>query len=480
MYTGVDPSHHGVFDFFDYEGTYPDEATVVTGRDVHAPSMWEYLTQQELRSIVLNVPVTHPANELVGIQIPGYLAPSDEPGYPPEIREELGDTLGSPYRIYSEYENDDRTETKIEGYKSLIEKRGIAAAHLLETREWDFAFVQVQKTDAVFHNSSSTEHFETIYRTADELVGRLIEASPENLNVILCSDHGMGPVGGYTVYINELLKEAGYIETTTGRTARSISTVKGEESTETDAQGPITQVVSLGRKMGLGPERVYQLAKRFAVSGQLRQLVPDSLEQSLKQGVDWRQSTAYCRRPSEQGIRLNVRGREPEGIVPPESYESVRSEIIEYLSDLTTDSGGPVFDFVCRREEIYDGPYTEQACDILFKTAGMNHKISTALPGIRMTSVETHNHKSNGVFVASGPEINAEWTGTPLSVVDIAPLVFTLLEQPIPERLTGDVPSDLTALASSHESYDVTSVDEGEYIQDQSEVTDRLRDLGYL
>ena len=480
LYTGLDPSHHGVFDFFDYAGTYPAEATVVTRQDVHAPAVWNYLTQQELTSVVVNVPVTHPADEIDGVQIPGYLAPDDEPGSPPEIREELEAELGVPYRIYSEFENDDRADRKIEGYRALIERRGIAAAHLLESTEWDFAFVQVQKTDAVFHNSSSVEDFESIYRTADEFVGRLREACSEPTNIVVCSDHGMGPVTGSTIYINELLRKQGYIETTTGTTTRSISTVKGNDSAETDGDQLVDRAVSVGRTLGLGPERLYRIARRLTIASQLRQFVPESIEGSLTRDVDWRQSMAYCRRPSEQGIRINLQERDPAGVVPADRYEPLREEIIEQLSGLTTGCGEPLFEFVCRREDLYDGPYADHACDILFRTAEMNHKISTSLPGETLQPVETYNHKPTGVFVATGPDINAEWTASSLSVVDVAPILFTLLEQPVPERLSGQAPSDLTPLDTETRAYDDLTVETDAYTQDQSEVTDRLRDLGYL
>lgn len=480
LYTGVDPSHHGVYDFFAYTGAYPDDASVVTRQDVRAPAIWNYLTHQDLRSIVMNVPVTHPVDELDGIQLPGYLAPHDEPGYPPGIREELGEAVEFPYRIYSEHETDSAGANKIDGYESLIEQRGIAAEHLLETNDWEFAFVQVQKTDAVFHNSSSMTDFREIYRTADELVGRVIDAAPEPPNVVLCSDHGMGPVDGYTIYINEMLKDEGYIETTAGDTSQRLESIKATEATETSPTLAVDQLARLGRRVGLGPERIYRIARRLSVSTQLRAVVPDSVERSLERGVDWRQSAAYCRRPSEQGIRINLQGREPDGVVPAENYDSVRDEIIDVLSRQTTPSGDRLFEFVCRREEIYEGPYADEACDILFRTAGMNHKISTSLPGLTMAEIDTYSHKPNGVFIAAGPDINAAWSGHQLSLIDVAPLLCTLLGQPIPDRMTGQPPADLTPLDDTTAAYETLAVETGEYSQDQSEVTDRLEDLGYL
>ena len=77
MYTGVDPSHHGVYSFFDVAVGYPDEAGLISRNDVQAPALWNYLTAVDRSSAVLNVPVTHPAEPIDGALVPGYLAPEE-------------------------------------------------------------------------------------------------------------------------------------------------------------------------------------------------------------------------------------------------------------------------------------------------------------------------------------------------------------------------------------------------------------------
>ena len=58
IYTGVEPSHHGVYSFFDFSDGYPDEADLISRNDVRAPALWDYLSQVGTSSVVLNVPVT--------------------------------------------------------------------------------------------------------------------------------------------------------------------------------------------------------------------------------------------------------------------------------------------------------------------------------------------------------------------------------------------------------------------------------------
>ncbi|MFC6718622.1 alkaline phosphatase family protein [Natrialbaceae archaeon GCM10025810] len=480
MYTGVDPSHHGVYDFFDFRGTYPDDADVITRQDVRAPAVWEYLTERDRRSVVVNVPVTHPATELEGVLLPGYLAPEDEEGYPPGIRAELSSAVGREYRIYSEHETASKSAEKIDGYERLIRHRAEAAAHLLETEPWDFAFVQVQKTDAVFHNSDSERDFRRIYEAADDLIARLIDACEEEPNVIVCSDHGIGPVTGHTVYVNELLRENGYIETTSEATRATLAELKGDGTAdERPVDEAVARLAALGQRVGVTPASVYRAAERVGLETVLERVVPEDVQRSAMPGIDWRNSKAFCRRASELGIRINLEGRDPDGVVPQARYEEVRDDVIDLLSSLEVEPGEPAFEFVERREEVYDGPYAEDACDVLFRPTDMNNYVSAELAGRRTIPVDTYNHKRTGVLVAAGPDVESG-TGETRSLLDVAPAIFSLLGEPVPERMQGEVPAPLASTSVDRAPYDATVGADETYEQDQTEVTERLSDLGYL
>jgi predicted AlkP superfamily phosphohydrolase/phosphomutase len=480
MYTGQGPSYHGVYDFFNYSDAYPDEATIVSRNDVKAPAIWNYFSEIGLKSIVLNVPMTHPAEEINGVLIPGYLAPSDADGYPNGIRDEISEELGETYRIYSESETNENTN-QISDFEALINSRAEAAEYLLRTREWDFAFIQVQKTDTVFHNSSSKQDFKRMYKAADDLIGQIVSISEPDLDVILVSDHGMGPTTGKKIYINEFLSDNEFIETTSDPTNLALSRVKNKDETDSNAVPWLTQLTTVLKKIGVDPVRVYQTAERLGIADRLLYYLPTSVKQSLAEGVDWRESKAYCRRTSEQGIRINLEKRDPDGTVSSEEYDQVRNELIQLLEGLETDSGAPLFELVCPREQVYHGPYTPQACDVLFRTTEMNHEISTNFHGRTMSPINSHNHKKDGVFIARGPTINQQWEKSQMSLIDVAPILFSLLGIPIPNRLDGSIPNGLLSNSSERTSYDDVSYGKDtSYSQDRSEVTDRLEDLGYL
>lgn len=483
LYTGCSPDYHGVFDFFDYTDAYPDEAPVVTRDNVQAPAIWNYCTARDLSSIVLNVPVTHPADQIDGVLVPGYLAPESASGHPAGIRDELNDVLECDYRIYADNEMAANDEEKLEEYASLVRSRGKAASYLLEEHEWEFAFIQVQKTDTVFHNFDDGEAFRRVYTAADEVLGQILDLVDEEDTVLVCSDHGMGLTDGYTVYLNEILRDRGFV-TTSGDSAGVALGDRKYELMETNSGSQslhanlVELVVGLSKSIGLSPATVYSVADRVGLGDHLKSILPGDVKESMSDGADWSASRAYCRSAAELGVRINQRGREPAGVVDGDEYETIREELIEILKSLETPDRTPVFESVRRREEVYDGPYTDRACDVLVVPAEMNHSLSTRMYGTEFASVTHYDHKRTGVFIGQGPGIEAA-TGS-LSVVDLAPLAMAALELPIPSRMTGSIPECFNDESVQHEEYDMCYDGELEPATADDDVTDRLEDLGYI
>lgn len=123
--------------------------------------------------------------------------------------------------------------------------------------------------------------------------------------------------------------------------------------------------------------------------------------------VDFPESTAYVRSRIELGVRLNLEGREPNGVVPEAEYETVRTHIIDALRSARTPEGEPVFETVRPREEYFHGPEAEHAVDIVTIPADFEHFISATLRDEQFgPPTEPWNHKLQGTFAASGAAIN--------------------------------------------------------------------------
>ncbi|WP_458209006.1 alkaline phosphatase family protein [Haladaptatus sp. NG-SE-30] len=491
MYTGTDPTRHNAFGFFDYTDTYPDEATVITRNDVTAPAIWNYLTAIDEPTIVLNVPVTHPAESLDGVLVPGYLANEETAGYPPTIRDELSDALGEQYTIYSADEMSGDKAAKLDGYVELVGLRERAAEYLLENWEWRVAIVQVQKTDAVFHNFDDPTAFRRVYSAADSLVGTVL-ATADEANVVVCSDHGMGRTDGYKIFVNEVLREHGFVRTATeaadhgtGLSAVKESLVDPSEDTDGGEDRMVTQTAMSWGLTGLGavgvtPGRVYATAQRVGLESSLKRVLPNDVIEAAEQSVDWRRSAAYCRALGELGVRINLNGRDPAGIVPQSEYEAVRSELIDILSALRTPDGQPAFEFVKRAEELSGGSGPNSGPDVVFMPTEMNHLVLPSLVGTQFLPVDEYNHKPHGVFIGAGPAFDSTATPGGLSLTDVAPITMAAAGLPVPERMTGTIPEELLTSPVSERAYTDVEYGTGGEIDDEGEVESRLEDLGYL
>ena len=76
-------------------------------------------------------------------------------------------------------------------------------------------------------------------------------------------------------------------------------------------------------------------------------------ESALYGDVDWSRSRAYAQMQS--GVRLNLAGREPQGIVRQQEKEVVLQELSQRAAELMLPTDEPAFAEVLRPEEVYVG-----------------------------------------------------------------------------------------------------------------------------
>ena len=153
--TGKNPGKHGIYNFMDfvpgslklryYDSTYRDSQTI-----------WTLANSSNKRSIVLNVPMTFPADKINGIMVSGWTAPSIKSEgftFPPEL-------INSLLKKYGEFVLFPTVKKHIyEGHpglginnlhKDLDMKRKISQ-EFLEKEEWDLFVSFFIHTDQVQH-----------------------------------------------------------------------------------------------------------------------------------------------------------------------------------------------------------------------------------------------------------------------------------------------------------------------------------------
>ena len=153
-------------------------------------------------------------------------------------------------------------------------------------------------------------------------------------------------------------------------------------------------------------------------------------------------------------IDINLKGRDPGGIVPPEDYEKVRSKVIEVLSDLRDPrfSNEPLLQVFRKEEGETMGIYGERAGDIFFiSRPGYRYpshfyppdgSIFEELqePDARHPFYHPTLQDVRGVFLAFGKGIRRGIKlKRPVRPVDIAPTIAHLLDIPLPKDNEGRI-----------------------------------------
>lgn len=177
---------------------------------------------------------------------------------------------------------------------------------------------------------------------------------------------------------------------------------------------------------------------------------------ALTEREDWSRTVAYVLDTGDategRRIRLNVRGREPNGIVSPGAeYDQVRDRIAEGVLALRDETGRPLAARVHRREELYRGPYADEGPDLVVVfadgvggTGPAPELAGYAFDGpisVPVTKGNSGNHRREGVFVAHGDRIRSGSTVS-AEIVDICPTILHLLGVPAPADLDGRVLSE--------------------------------------
>lgn len=299
---------------------------------------------------------------------------------------------------------------------------GKAAQYLLSTKDWDMFFTQWHGVDHMAHGflggldprsvayDPAREELcwhiiRSAYQLADTIVGNVLDCVDHDTLVVVTSDHGHLPVraplsmglgmgidGGYYNDINRALERHGLLEF------------------KTDDNGiPV---------------------------------------------IDWSKTKAALTRGNY--IEINLKGREPHGIVDPTDYDDVRDQVIQMLDSLTDpETGDRITCLTVKREDAgFIGLDDESAGDVIFftKPEYVGH-VHRRPPTKRCLSGNHHFYlpdpkfdlgMMHAVTIFRGPGVpEGVLREKPIRMVDIAPTVSWMLGIPAPVNSEGRVLVDL-------------------------------------
>lgn len=441
--TGKNPGKHGVFDWFE-PGTDGYQRKLVSSASNRAKCIWDYLSESNRRSIVINVPVTHPPRPLKGILIPGYLSPKDPVTYPPGILDEF-EQIHGPYAVYSDNEGRKASvRSMVEGYMQMTRLRTEAGLYYARKIDWDFFMIQFQKTDSVFHELDKPEHEPArlqVYQCVDECIGRIRQTVGKDANIILVSDHGIGQCE-WTCCLNTWLEKNGLLvyKTSGNDGAGTIASEKVQLSHQASrAEAAFRRLMRLAGRLGITVETLHGMLEKMHLTV-IEKMVPEYMAHSVaRKQIDWARTQAFNTTPSSHGIRINMRGRESQGIVEPgEPSRRLVEDLVRELQNLQTPSGEPAFDSVLLREMCFTGAESNQGPDIMLVPSDSGPGLRFASFGKTFRYFGGYGHKMNGMFAAAGPDIRRNGLlESHLSILDVAPSVLYLTGLGIPPDLDG-------------------------------------------
>lgn len=261
----------------------------------------------------------------------------------------------------------------------------------------------------------------SVYRAVDENLGRLVEAVGPDTDVFVLSTFSMRP--------NETAPEL----------LTSAMTALGYHVPNVPDRRTRRRLLARRAAMSLVPGFLrHRIRRRVS-----EEMITEISQEAWTATIDWQRSRVVSE--SEQGsgwIRINLAGREPNGIVPPAEREALLEELRRELVQLTdADSGEPVVRDVVRVEEIAPGPRARHLPDlILLWTPGRHRRLRHPRTGLIKPGRETivpSEHLGLGTLVAAGPRV--ERGAVEGRLVDFAPTLLHLLGAPVPEDMDGSV-----------------------------------------
>jgi predicted AlkP superfamily phosphohydrolase/phosphomutase len=501
--TGVNQGKHGLYDFVRRR---PDSygMTVTNASHVHAPTIFDIASQHGLRTFAINVPYTYPPRPINGVMVSGPFAPAVTPEivHPPEFFDTL-QAIAPDYFILPDY--DSRHPEPMRAYAERllreVELRQQVALHLMNTQPWDLFMVVIMATDEVQHAywhcmtapktdpaARYADVIRSVYRQADRTVGALLSQTQQDgfkgeTVVFVVSDHGAGPLR-WLINLNGWLAQAGFLSYRQNRTSLRAGLVKRLASFYRQ-NAPVRLRAALLNRLGAG---------HF---DQIKGEVESTLFTS---SVDWEKTQAYAM-GAGGNIYINLKGREPSGMVEPgESYERLRHELSEAISQMRDPtSGEKIVKRVYRKEEIYQGPYLEQAPDLVIEWQdyacwGRGRYDSQAAVFEAENFLEFSTtplsgaHRREGVLFAQGPGIKPSGRIAGARLLDMAPTILSLLNiAPSPE-MDGQILKDLfqdetwrrLQQTLSQENITHSESDISFSPEEEEKISQHLRSLGYL
>lgn len=404
MLSGRDPGTLGIYGFrnrtrYDYENL-----SIADSRAVKQKRLWDYVGEAGRESLVVNVPQTHPVQPINGNLISGFLTPNTDAtfSYPAILKNQV--LKQSPdYRFdVSDYRNTPR-EQLLQNIMDMTIDQYRVFADMLTQKNWDFAMHVNMGTDRMHHafwRYHDPEHrlhdpkhhllsaIHDYYKIVDEQIGQILSRLQGDEIIMIVSDHGVKRMDG-AICINEWLWQNGWLA-----------------------------------------------FKQDPIIGNIIKFDPAN--------VDWTKTKAWSTGGYYGRIFLNIKGREPQGIIPKNAVQSIREELSQRLQLIPDDKGNPINTRVYIPRTTYK-QVNRIAPDLMVYFGDLHWRVVGSVGYGQHYTLENDtgpddaNHAMEGMYILVDPKQKGIGQSYTYQLMDVASTALHLMGLDIPRELQGRV-----------------------------------------
>jgi predicted AlkP superfamily phosphohydrolase/phosphomutase len=401
--SGYDAGQLGVYGFRNRSDYSYDGLSIATSQAIEGPRLWDHFDRAGRRSICLGVPQTYPITRPPrGVMISSFLTPDKRSPWisPATLADEIDRVAEGNYLIdVPNFRTSDKSAL-LEQIHAMTRRRFAVARHLARTQPWDLFMTVEMGTDrlhhAFWHYADSThprfageDHplrwtMRDYYRQLDAWVGELLLCFDDDVLVVVVSDHGARSLNG-GIAVNEWLIEQGYL---------------------------------------------------------VLEQYPDEPTPLARLAVDWSRTAAWSEGGYYARVFLNVRGREPQGLIEPRDYETWRDRLIGEMQHLPGPAGEPLGTRVERPEALFKecrGVPPDLMCywgNLSWRSVGtVGHRRRYVFEND--TGPDEANHDWNGIFISRDPLEAGRGRVSDQRLLDVGPSLLQAAGLSVPTDTAG-------------------------------------------
>lgn len=406
MMTSKTPGDLGVYGFRSRPAGAPyNTMDIAHSGYIKEKTVWDYLGVSGYRVGLLGVPQTYPPKPVNGKMVTCFLTPDTDVDftYPRELKKEILDTVAPDDYIFDFANRSQEPPLKVleQIYKMTNQRQKIFKSWVTHD-DWDFLMMVEMGVDRIHHylwhyidpehkNYTAGNPFASrireYYLYIDKFIGEVRTLAPADTIIYVVSDHGAKRMEGMFV-INEWLRDNGYLQ-----------------------------------------------IRDFPAK-------PTSIE---KCNVDWTNTKAWAWGGFYGRLFLNIKGREPQGVVEPREVPAFISELKEKLDAVAGPNGEKLVHKIVTADEIYDHPKGDVP-DLLIFWGDLYWKVAGTI-GYNNWYIDHDDrgqdfgvHDWDGVFIKYDPQNKvSQGQRERLSILDVAPTVLNDFGLEIPNDFRGKI-----------------------------------------